>query len=40
MTNTNTLIKDHFVIGVYSRLSKEMLDFVIEKMETFFAVNF
>ena len=40
LTNTDTVMNNTFWVGVYPGLSKEMLDFVIEKMETFFAVNF
>ena len=40
LTNTDIVMNDTFWIGVYPGLSKEMLDFVIEKLETFFAVNF
>ena len=40
LTNTDTVMNDTFWIGVYPGLSKEMLDFVIAKLETFFGVNF
>ncbi len=40
LTNTDTVMNDTFWIGVYPGLSKEMLDFVIEKLEAFFGVNF
>ncbi|GAB5604027.1 lipopolysaccharide biosynthesis protein RfbH [Sideroxyarcus sp. TK5] len=40
LTNTDTVMNDTFWIGVYPGLSKEMLDFVIAKMEAFFGVNF
>lgn len=40
LTNTDTVMNDTFWIGVYPGLSKEMLDFVITKLETFFGVNF
>lgn len=40
LTNTDTVMNDTFWIGVYPGLSKEMLDFVIEKIEAFFGVNF
>jgi len=40
LTNTDTVMNDTFWIGVYPGLSKEMLDFVIAKLEAFFGVNF
>jgi CDP-6-deoxy-D-xylo-4-hexulose-3-dehydrase len=40
LTNTDTVMNDTFWIGVYPGLSKEMLDFVITKLEAFFGVNF
>jgi CDP-6-deoxy-D-xylo-4-hexulose-3-dehydrase len=40
MTNTDTVMNDTFWVGVYPGLSKEMLDFVITKIEAFFGVNF
>ena len=40
LTNTDTVMNDTFWIGVYPGLSREMLDFVIAKLETFFGVNF
>ncbi len=40
LTNTDTVMNDTFWIGVYPGLSKEMLDFVISKIEAFFGVNF
>lgn len=40
LTNTDTVMNDTFWIGVYPGLSKEMLDFAIEKLESFFGVNF
>ena len=40
LTNTDTVMNDTFWIGVYPGLSKEMLDFVIAKIEAFFGVNF
>ncbi len=40
LVNTDTVMNDTFWIGVYPGLSTEMLDFVIEKLETFFGVNF
>jgi CDP-6-deoxy-D-xylo-4-hexulose-3-dehydrase len=29
-----------FWLGVFPGLSKEMLDFIVERLETFFGVNF
>ncbi len=40
LTNTDTVMNDTFWIGVYPGLSREMLDFVIEKLEAFFGLNF
>jgi len=40
LSNTDIVMNDTFWIGVYPGLNTEMLDFVIEKLETFFGVNF
>ena len=40
LTNTDTVMNDTFWIGVYPGLSREMLDFVITKLESYFGVNF
>jgi CDP-6-deoxy-D-xylo-4-hexulose-3-dehydrase len=40
LTNTDIVMNDTFWIGVYPGLSKDMLDFVIAKLEAFFGVNF
>jgi CDP-6-deoxy-D-xylo-4-hexulose-3-dehydrase len=40
LTNTDTVMNETFWIGVYPGLNNEMLDFVINKLETFFGVNF
>ncbi|MBU0689962.1 MAG: lipopolysaccharide biosynthesis protein RfbH [Gammaproteobacteria bacterium] len=40
LTNTDIVMNDTFWIGVYPGLSREMLDFVIEKLEAFFGLNF
>jgi CDP-6-deoxy-D-xylo-4-hexulose-3-dehydrase len=40
LTNTDRVMNDTFWIGVYPGLSREMLDFVIDKLEAFFGVNF
>ncbi|MGZ4989939.1 MAG: lipopolysaccharide biosynthesis protein RfbH [Methylobacter sp.] len=39
LSNTDTVMNNTFWIGVYPGLSKEMLDFVITKLEAFFGVN-
>jgi CDP-6-deoxy-D-xylo-4-hexulose-3-dehydrase len=40
LTNTDRVMNDTFWIGVYPGLTKEMLDFAVEKIEMFFGVNF
>lgn len=40
LTNTDFVMNDTFWIGVYPGLSKEMLDFVTIKLESFFGLNF
>ncbi len=40
LTNTDRVMHDTFWIGVYPGLSKEMLDFAADKIETFLGVNF
>lgn len=40
LTNTDIVMNDTFWIGVYPGLSKDMLDFVINKIETLLGVNF
>lgn len=40
LTNTDRVMHDTFWIGVFPGLTKEMLDFTIEKIETFLGVNF
>jgi CDP-6-deoxy-D-xylo-4-hexulose-3-dehydrase len=40
LTNTDRVMNDTFWIGVFPGLTREMLDFVVDKLETFFAVNF
>jgi CDP-6-deoxy-D-xylo-4-hexulose-3-dehydrase len=40
LTNTDRVMNDTFWIGVYPGLTREMLDFAIEKLESFFGVNF
>jgi len=40
LTNTDRVMNDTFWVGVYPGLTREMLDFIVEKLETFFGVNF
>ncbi|MDR3409554.1 MAG: lipopolysaccharide biosynthesis protein RfbH [Formivibrio sp.] len=40
LTNTDIVMNQTFWIGVYPGLSTEMLDYVVEKIETFLGVNF
>ncbi len=40
LTNTDNIMNNTFWIGVYPGLSEEMLNFVVEKIEAFFGVNF
>ncbi|KVX81916.1 lipopolysaccharide biosynthesis protein RfbH [Burkholderia ubonensis] len=40
LTNTDIVMNQTFWIGVYPGLSREMLDFVVEKLEAFLGVNF
>jgi CDP-6-deoxy-D-xylo-4-hexulose-3-dehydrase len=40
LTNTDRVMHDTFWIGVYPGLTREMLDYTIEKLEAFFGVNF
>lgn len=40
LEKTDIVMNDTFWLGVYPGLSKEMLDFIINRIETFFAVNF
>ena len=40
LINTDMVMNDTFWIGVYPGLSKNMLDYVITKIETFLGVNF
>jgi CDP-6-deoxy-D-xylo-4-hexulose-3-dehydrase len=40
LANTDIVMNDTFWIGVYPGLSREMLDFIIEKLEAFFGLNF
>ncbi len=40
LTNTDDAMLNSFWIGIYPGISLEMLDFVVEKIELFFGVNF
>ncbi|MGJ8620589.1 MAG: lipopolysaccharide biosynthesis protein RfbH [Methylophilaceae bacterium] len=40
LTNTDDAMLNSFWIGIYPGISIEMLDFVVEKIELFFGVNF
>ena len=40
LTNTDRVMNDTFWIGVFPGLTREMLDFAVDKIETFFGVNF
>ncbi|MHA4868446.1 lipopolysaccharide biosynthesis protein RfbH [Duganella sp. PWIR1] len=40
LTNTDRVMHDTFWIGLYPGLTKEMLDFTIQKIRTFFALDF
>lgn len=40
LENTDFVMNNSFWVGVYPGLSKEHLDYVIEKIETFFGLNF
>ena len=40
LTNTDYVMENTFWIGVYPGLTEEMLEYVVEKLETYFGVNF
>ena len=40
LTNTDRVMNDTFWVGVYPGLTREMLDYVVDRLETFFGVNF
>lgn len=40
LSNTDNVMNNTFWIGVYPGLTEDMLTFVVEKIETFFGVNF
>ena len=40
LTNTDLVMNNSFWVGVYPGLSEEMLSFIVDKIESFFGVNF
>ncbi|WP_019939053.1 lipopolysaccharide biosynthesis protein RfbH [Bordetella sp. FB-8] len=40
LTNTDIVMNQTFWLGVFPGLDREMLDFVVDRLETFFGVNF
>jgi CDP-6-deoxy-D-xylo-4-hexulose-3-dehydrase len=40
LTNTDNVMNNTFWIGVQPALTKEMLEFVVEKIETYLGINF
>jgi CDP-6-deoxy-D-xylo-4-hexulose-3-dehydrase len=40
LTNTDLVMNDSFWVGVYPGLTKEMLNFISEKIESYFGINF
>jgi CDP-4-dehydro-6-deoxyglucose reductase, E1 len=40
LTNTDIVMNQTFWLGVFPGLNREMLDFVVDRLETFFGVNF
>ncbi|MYM98082.1 lipopolysaccharide biosynthesis protein RfbH [Duganella vulcania] len=40
LTNTDRVMNDTFWIGVFPGLTREMLDYAVDRLETFFGVNF
>ncbi len=40
LTNTDIVMNDSFWIGVYPGLTREMLDFTVDKIETYLGINF
>ena len=40
LTNTDIVMNNTFWIGVYPGLTNEMLDFMVNQIETFFGISF
>jgi CDP-6-deoxy-D-xylo-4-hexulose-3-dehydrase len=40
LTNSDIVMNQTFWLGVFPGLDREMLDFVVDRLETFFGVNF
>jgi CDP-6-deoxy-D-xylo-4-hexulose-3-dehydrase len=40
LINTDITMNHTFWVGVYPGLTKEMLDFIVDRIETFLGVNF
>jgi CDP-6-deoxy-D-xylo-4-hexulose-3-dehydrase len=40
LTNTNTVMNQTFWLGVWPGLTHEQLDYVVDKLEEFFGLNF
>ena len=40
LTNTDKVMNDTFWVGVYPGLNEDMLNFMVEKLEAFFGINF
>jgi len=40
LTNTDIVMNQTFWLGVFPGLTREMLDFIVDRLETFFGVNF
>jgi CDP-4-dehydro-6-deoxyglucose reductase, E1 len=40
LANTDKIMNDTFWVGVYPGLSEPMLDYIVERLETFFGLNF
>jgi CDP-6-deoxy-D-xylo-4-hexulose-3-dehydrase len=40
LTNTDNVMNNTFWIGVQPALTKEMLEFVVEKIEAYLGINF
>jgi CDP-6-deoxy-D-xylo-4-hexulose-3-dehydrase len=40
LVNTDHVMENSFWVGVHPALTKEMLDYVADRIETFFGVNF